>query len=102
MLVASFARSLLSQNGEDLVRLDLLDEMAGQASGGTIATMVNSVEDPIANPKASFDPMYGTSKKVGKVVNSSPFFVRKSKADADTYESFFMMSVVNVEAIKRR
>jgi len=91
----------LKENGEDLVRLDLLDEMAGQASGGTIATMVNAVEDPIANPKASFDPMYGTSKKAGKVVNASPYFVRKSRADANTYESFFMMSVVNAEAIKR-
>ena len=86
---------------QDLVRLDILDEMAGQASGGTIATMVNSIEDPVANPKASFDPLYGTEKKAGKVINSSPYFVQKSTADPYSYQSFFMMSVVNAEAVKR-
>ncbi|GMH57555.1 hypothetical protein TrVE_jg13431 [Triparma verrucosa] len=83
--------------GEDMVKVVLTDEIKSQASGGTIATMVDSVENPLANVKSDFDPIYG-AKKGGKVVNASPKFVSKGP---DGWMSFFMMSLVNAEAVKR-
>ncbi|GMH81909.1 hypothetical protein TL16_g09085 [Triparma laevis f. inornata] len=104
----------MGETGEDLVKglepsihsnmskiiflaVVLTDEIASQASGGTIATMVDSVENPIANVKSTFDPIYGT-KKNGKVINASPKFIAKGP---DGWMSFFMMSLVNAEAVKR-
>ncbi len=80
--------------GESLVEASFGDEISSAASGGTVATIVNAVEDPAPKPPrvSSGDPMY---KAAGaKVKNESPLF-------ANGKGMHFLMSSVNAEAVKR-
>lgn len=91
-------RALLSK-GEDMTRLVFRDSISSAASGGTVSTIIESVENPEPNERSTmgFDPIYG-SKKGGKVVNASPNVVYK---EGSSYLAPFLMSRVNGEAIKR-
>jgi len=89
----------LGKKGEDMKRLVFKDSISSAASGGTVSTIIESVENPEPNErsKGGFDPLYG-EKKNGKVRNGSPVFLTK---EGSTFLAPFLMSNVNVETIKR-
>ena len=89
----------LKKKGEDMTRLVFRDAISSAASGGTVSTIIESVENPEPNERSGggFDPLLGEKKK-GKIKNASPLFVTK---EGSSFLAPFLMSNVNVEAIKR-
>jgi short subunit dehydrogenase-like uncharacterized protein len=96
-------------DGEELEIVECLNEIVGDASGGTISTILMSVDGSgIPPPKFAFDPFLklpNGSKSTATSVYQPPLFVRKSTPIngrmASTYSSIFVMATVNAEIVKR-
>jgi short subunit dehydrogenase-like uncharacterized protein len=91
----------LRSRGDTLSRVQCFDEIIAHASGGTMATVFNSLSNrQIYKAKLGFDPLLKTSD--GQKSNSQ-FSVRNRsmigfEADADSWAGPFVMAAVMVRS----
>ena len=98
---------------DDLATVTFWDEMRGEAPGGTLATVLNSIEgNSVRAPRGDFDPFLklpdgSKSKFVAKAQN--PSFIAKSnspwdKAGGKTYSNRwtapFLMAGINSQVVR--
>lgn len=99
--VFKLAEKLKKDHNEDLIEAELFDEIVSKPSGGTVATILNSIPPPSYKSDAGFDPSYITKDQTQSKNRTTSKLTMLPTYKNNKYLSHFVMSSVNYQVIKR-